>query len=102
MKKKFTINDLKDVEKFSINKLTEYEKNNLKFIKAMFGNKSKAGSGFEYKIDEVNETDNWHPETMDGKEIGGFSFSVEEKLIRWIIRGDTLYYVFQKNLMKKY
>lgn len=91
MKKKFTINDLKDVEKFSINKLTEYEKNNLKFIKVMFGNQSKAGVGFEYKIDEVNETDNWHPETMDGKEIGGFSFSVEEKLIRWIIRGDTLY-----------
>ena len=72
-----------------------------KYVKVVDGLKSNAG-GFEYKIDEVNETDNWHPETMDGKEIGGFSFSVEEKLIRWIIRGDTLYYVFQKNLMKKY
>ena len=57
----------------------------------MFGNQSKAGAGFEYKIDEVNETDNWHPETMDGKEIGGFNFSVEEKILRWLIRGDTLY-----------
>jgi hypothetical protein len=91
MENKFTVNDLKEVEKFSINKLTEYEKNNLKFIKVMFGNQSKAGTGFEYKIDEVNETDNWNPETMDGKEIGGFSFSVEEKILRWLIRGDTLY-----------
>lgn len=93
MEKKFNINDLKAVKRFSINKLTEYEKNNLKFIKVMFGNKSRAGEGFEYKIDEINETDNWHPEDMDGKKIGGFNFSVEEKILRWIVRGDTLYNV---------
>ena len=28
---------------------------------------------------------------MDGKEIGGFNFSVEEKILRWLVRGDTLY-----------
>lgn len=62
----------------------------------MFGNSSKAGNGFEYKVDEINEIDEWHPETNDGKEIGGFSFSVEEKILRWLVRGDTLYDVFYK------
>lgn len=82
---------LKKVEKYSINKLTDNEINNLKFIKVMFGTKSKAGDGFEYKIAEINETDNWHPETKDAKDIGGFNFSVEEKILRWLVRGDTLY-----------
>ena len=89
--KKFNINDLKEVEKYSINRLSDYEINNLKFIKVMFGTASRAGSGFEYKIDKVNETDNWHPETKDSKDIGGFNFSVEEKILRWLVRGDTLY-----------
>lgn len=83
--------ELKDVEKYSINKLTDNEINNLKFIKVMFGTKSKAGEGFDYKIGEINETDNWHPETNDSKEIGGFNFSIEEKILRWLVRGDTLY-----------
>lgn len=87
----FNINKLKEVENFSINKLSQFEIDNLKFIKVMFGNVSKAGNGFEYKLDEVNETDNWHPETNDAKDIGGFNFSVEEKILRWLIRGDTLY-----------
>lgn len=82
---------LEEVEKYSINKLTDDEINNLKFIKVMFGTKSNAGEGFEYKIGEINETDNWHPKTMDGKQIGGFNFSVEEKILRWLVRGDTLY-----------
>lgn len=82
---------LKEVEKFSINKLTKDEIDNLKFIKVMFGTKSKAGEGFEYKIGEINETDNWHPETNDAKGISGFNFSVEEKILRWLVRGDTLY-----------
>lgn len=77
---KFSIKDLKEIEKYSINRLTEYEIKNLNFIKVMFGNSSRAGDGFEYKIDEINETDNWHPETKDAKGIGGFNFSVEEKI----------------------
>lgn len=99
---KFSIKNLKEVEKYSINKLTEYEINNLKFIKVMFGNSSRAGDGFEYKIDEINETDNWHPETKDAKEIGGFNFSVEEKILRWLVRGDTLYDVTLPNEAEVY
>lgn len=94
---KFSIKDLKEIEKYSINRLTEYEIKNLNFIKVMFGNSSRAGDGFEYKIDEINETDNWHPETKDAKGIGGFNFSVEEKILRWLVRGDTLYDVILPN-----
>ena len=89
--KEFSVDNLKEVEKYSINKLTEYEIENLRFIKVMFGSSSKAGEGFEYKIDEINETDNWHPEKKDSKNIGGFNFSVKEKILRWLVRGDTLY-----------
>ena len=88
---KFNSDSLKQVEDRKINKLTKFEKENLKFIKVMFGTESKAGNGYKYKINEINETDNWHPETNDAKGIGGFNFSVEEKILRWLVRGDTLY-----------
>lgn len=61
-----------------------------KFIKLMDGLKSNAG-GFQYKIGEVNVADNWNPTTFDPKEMGGFNFSTEEKILRWIHRGDTVY-----------
>ena len=87
----FFVDNLKEVKEKEINKLSKDEINNIKFIKVMFGTESKAGTGYNYKIDEVNETDNWHPELNDSKSIGGFNFSVEEKILRWLIRGDTLY-----------
>lgn len=59
-----------------------------KFTKVMFGNK---GANFEYKIDEINVATLWNPNAKSGKEFGGFNFSVPEKQIRWIHRGDTLY-----------
>lgn len=87
----FSVENLKEVKEKEINKLSKDEINNIKFIKVMFGTESKAGTGYNYKIDEVNETDNWHPELNDSKSIGGFNFSVEEKILRWLVRGDTLY-----------
>lgn len=61
-----------------------------KYIKLMDGIKSNAG-GFEYKIDEVNIAENWNPTTFDPAIMGGFNFSTEEKILRWIHRGDTVY-----------
>lgn len=61
----FFVDNLKEVKE--INKLSKDEINNIKFIKVMFGTESKAGLGYNYKIDEVNETDNWHPELNDSK-----------------------------------
>lgn len=59
-----------------------------KYLKVMFRNK---GVNFEYKIDEVNIADNWNPIALEPKEMGGFNFSTEDKILRWLVRGDTIY-----------
>lgn len=59
-----------------------------KYLKVMFDNK---GVIFEYKINEVNIADTWNPNTFDPKEMGGFNFSTEDKILRWLVRGDTIY-----------
>ena len=59
-----------------------------KYLKVMFGNK---GANFEYKIGEVNVATIWNPMAKTGKEFGGFNFSNEENILRWLHRGDTLY-----------
>lgn len=64
---------------------------NKKYLKVMFGTTSGADKGFEYKVGEVNVTDNWNPTATNGKDFGGFNFSTEDKIIRWLHRGDTLY-----------
>ncbi len=61
-----------------------------KYLKVMFGTKSGA-SGFEYKIDEVNIAEYWNPNELDPKKMGGFNFSTETKILRWLVRGDTIY-----------
>lgn len=62
----------------------------MKYLKVMFGTKSGA-SDFEYKVDQVNIATYWNPEETDPKKMGGFSFSIESKILRWLVRGDTLY-----------
>ena len=59
-----------------------------KYLKVMFGNK---GANYKYKIGEVNIADNWNPNANDPKEMGGFNFSTEDKILRWLVRGDTIY-----------
>lgn len=59
-----------------------------KYLKVMFGNK---GANYEYKIDEVNIANTWNPNADSGKDFGGFNFSTEDKILRWLHRGDTLY-----------
>ena len=61
-----------------------------KFVRVMDGLKSNAG-GFEYKLDEVNVADNWNPNSLDPEEMGGFNFGTEDKILRWLHRGDTIY-----------
>lgn len=61
-----------------------------KFVRVMDGLKSNAG-GFNCKVDEVNISENWNPKATKPKEMGGFNFSVEDKILRWLHRGDTLY-----------
>lgn len=62
-----------------------------KFVKVMFGTTSGAKSDFKYKVNEVNIANNWNPRANNPKEMGGFNFSTEDKIIRWLHRGDTIY-----------
>ena len=62
-----------------------------KYLKVMFGTSSGANNNLKYKIDEINISNNWNPSAQDSKKMGGFNFSTEDKILRWLIRGDTLY-----------
>ncbi len=63
----------------------------VKYLKVMFGTTSGANSNLEYKLNEVNVSNNWNPKANNPKEMGGFNFSTEDKILRWLVRGDTLY-----------
>ena len=62
----------------------------------MDGLKSNAG-GFNYKLDEINVADKWDPSTKEPEKMGGFNFSSEDKILRWLHRGDTIYDVIIPN-----
>lgn len=62
-----------------------------KYVKVIFEDISGADSSYKYKIDEINVANNWNPRGTNPKKMGGFSFSVEDKIIRWLVRGDTIY-----------
>lgn len=61
-----------------------------KYVRVMDGIKSNTG-GFEYKLDEVNIAKLWNPNTMEPDKMGGFNFGTEDKILRWLHRGDTIY-----------
>lgn len=61
-----------------------------KYVRVMDGLKSNAG-GFEYKLNEINVFDSWNPEAHSGKEFGGFNFTTESCILRWLHRGSTIY-----------
>ncbi len=63
----------------------------MRYLKVMFDNISGADNSLQYKIGEVNISNNWNPNADNPKEMGGFNFSTEDKILRWLIRGDTLY-----------
>lgn len=64
---------------------------NNKYVKVMFGDMSAAKNGFKYVVDEINVAEEWNPNGINAKEMGGFNFSTEDKIIRWLVRGDTIY-----------
>lgn len=62
-----------------------------KYVKVMFGTTSGAKSDFEYKINEVNVSNNWNPTAEKGRDFGGFNYTTEDCILRWLHRGDTIY-----------
>lgn len=59
-----------------------------KYLKVMFDNK---GVNYEYKIGEVNIASTWNPKAERGRDFGGFNYTTEDCILRWLHRGDTLY-----------
>lgn len=62
----------------------------IKYVRVMDGLKSNAG-GFDYKLDEVNVSDKWDTTTLEPEQMGGFNFGTDDKILRWLHRGDTIY-----------
>lgn len=62
-----------------------------KYVKVMYEKTSGANSDFNYKINEINVSNNWNPAAKSGKDFGGFNYASEECIIRWLHRGDTIY-----------
>lgn len=62
----------------------------MKYVRVMDGLKSNAG-GFEYKIDEINIATIWNKDEQEPEKMGGFNYGTEDKILRWLHRGDTIY-----------
>ena len=67
-----------------------------KYVRVMDGFKSNA-SVQEFKIDEVITSKLWNPKETEPEKMGGFNFSTEDKILRYIFRGDTIYDVIIPN-----
>jgi hypothetical protein len=70
--------------------------NNKKYLKVMFDTKSRYND-FEYQINKENVANKWNPNATTPEEMGGFNFSCEEKVVRWLHNGDTIYDVLISN-----
>jgi len=57
----------------------------------MFGTTSGAKSDFKYKVNEVNISEHWNPTAEKGRDFGGFNYTTEDCILRWLHRGDTIY-----------
>lgn len=62
----------------------------MKYVRVMEGNLSNA-NGYTFALDEVNVSNVWNPLADNPEDFGGFNFSTEDKILRWLLRGDTLY-----------
>lgn len=62
----------------------------MKYVRVMDGLKSNA-SGQEFKLNEVITAKTWNPSETEPEKMGGFNFSTEDKILRYIFRGDTIY-----------
>lgn len=60
-----------------------------KYVRVMFG-KTSSANGYEFKENEINIADKWNPNETEPDKMGGFNFSVEDKILRYLVRGDTI------------
>ena len=62
----------------------------IKYVKVIDGTKSHA-NGFEYKIGKINISNKWNPNANNPDDFGGFNFSTEDKILRFLHRGTIIY-----------
>lgn len=62
-----------------------------KYVRVMFDDTSSVDSNLKLKIGEVNVSKTWNPKETEDYLMGGFNFSTEDKILRWLSRGDTIY-----------
>lgn len=62
-----------------------------KYVKVMYDTTSGANSDFVYKINGINISNNWNPNAKNGRDFGGFNYTTEDSILRWLHRGDTIY-----------
>ena len=62
-----------------------------KYVKVMYGTISGARSDLKYKLNEVNISEHWNPNGEKGRDFGGFNYTTEDCILRWLHRGDTIY-----------
>lgn len=65
----------------------------MKYVKVMDNTTSNADKNIQYKINEINISTKWNKNAKKPEDMGGFNFSTEDKILRWLLRGDTLYEV---------
>ena len=56
-----------------------------KYLKVMFGTISGANNDVIYKLNDVTIANIWNPNVENPKEMGGFNFSTEDKILRWLV-----------------
>ena len=62
----------------------------MKYLKVIKGTTSDANTNIKYKI---NIATKWNKNAKTPEDMGGFNFSTENKILRWLLRGDVLYEV---------
>ena len=62
----------------------------MKYVKVMFKDVSHA-NGYRYKVGEINIANTWDIDAHNPKDFGGFNFGTEDKILRYLHRGDTIY-----------
>ena len=62
----------------------------MKYVRVVDGLNSNAGN-FKFELNAVNVAKKWDPEETEPEKMGGFNFSTEDKILRWLHRGTVLY-----------
>jgi hypothetical protein len=61
------------------------------FVRVLFGNTSTMKPNIAMETDKIIVADNWNADAKTPEEMGGINFSNETNILRWFVRGDTIY-----------